>query len=139
MSTSARRGIFFLLLASHRIVAPSNLPPTTRCPNYAHLEPARPQDKKANCDPPPGLFANIVLRNITINKPAVSPGVIYGNSSVPMQNIVFDSVRIIDPPSNGAFGKDYYYCKGVQSGVAVGDTYPVPPCFANHTRTGSTL
>merc|ERR1739847_33118 len=35
----------------------------------------------ANCGSPPGLIANVTLRNITINKPVTSPGVIFGNTS----------------------------------------------------------
>ena len=27
----------------------------------------------------------------------------------------------------------YLSCDGVQSGVAAGDTWPLPPCFADHT------
>ena len=44
----------------------------------------------------------------------VSPGLLYGNASLPMQGIVFDGVRFQDPPADGAFGKDYFFCKGVR-------------------------
>ena len=48
-------------------------------------------------------------------------------------DLVFDGVRVTNPPANGAWGKKYYYCKGVSSGVAMGGTWPVPPCFRNQT------
>jgi len=104
--------------------------------NPCHGDPCSlcwPQVPYSNCDSPAGLFANITLRNVTIKKPALSPGVIFGNSTNPIRGLVFDGVRVIDPPSNGAWGKDYYYCKGVQSGIAKGDTWPVPPCFKDET------
>ena len=62
------------------------------------------------------------------------PGVIFGNSTNPIKGLVFDGVRVIDPPSDGAWGKKYYYCKGVSSGIAKGDTWPVPPCFEDQTN-----
>merc|ERR1712080_476572 len=88
----------------------------------------------SNCASPSGLFANITLRNVTILKPKLSPGVIFGNSSNPIQGLVFDGVRVKDPPAHGSWGKDYYYCDGVKSGIAMGDTWPVPPCFEDHTN-----
>ena len=90
-----------------------------------------PQTKSATCPGVAGLIDGLTLRNITINKPESSPGVIIGNSSVPIRNIVFDGVRFIDPPAHGAFGSDYFHCVGVQGGVARGGTWPVPPCFTN--------
>ena len=36
-------------------------------------------------------------------------------------------------PADGAFGKDYFHCEGVQGAVATGGTWPVPPCFSNNT------
>ena len=87
----------------------------------------------ANCDSAPGTFANITLRNVTINKPKTSPGVIFGNSSNPIRGLVFHDVKFIDPPKDGSWGKDYFYCKGVSAGVATGDTWPVPPCFEDRT------
>lgn len=100
--------------------------------NPCHGDPCSlcwPKVPGANCDSPPGLFANITLRNITVNAPKTSPGVIFGNGTVPIRNLTFDGVRIIDPPQHGAWGTDYYYCKGVASGHAIGGTWPVPPCF----------
>ena len=89
-----------------------------------------------NCEAVPGLFANITLRNISILNPSTSPGVIFGNDSNPIQGLVFDGVKVTNPPSGGAWGKDYYYCRGVATGVATGDTWPVPPCFKDETRNG---
>jgi len=87
----------------------------------------------AKCPGVAALLDGLTLRNITIKKPSTSPGVIIGNSSVPMRNIVFDGVTFIDPPADGAFGSDYFHCEGVQGGVAKGGTWPVPPCFTNAT------
>jgi len=80
------------------------------------------------------LIDGLTLRNITINKPKLSPGVIIGTDSVPMRNVVFDDVRFIDPPADGHFGKKYFHCEGVQGGVAKGSTWPVPPCFTDLTN-----
>lgn len=110
--------------------------------NPCHGDPCSlcwPQVRSANCESPPGLFANLTLRNITILKPKLSPGVIFGNSTNPIQNLVFDSVRVIDPPDDGAWGKTYYYCKGVESGVARGRTWPVPSCFRDETEKDAAL
>jgi len=96
-----------------------------------------PTLKSSSCPGVPGLIDGLTLRNITVKKPRLSPGVIIGNISVPMKNIVFDSVRFIDPPVNGAFGTDYFYCEGVENAVAIGDTWPVPPCFTDQSTTRS--
>ena len=58
-------------------------------------------------------------------------GVILGTEQTPMRNIVFDGVRVVDAQSETL--ASYYKCEGVQSGVAMGDTYPVPPCFQDQT------
>ena len=58
-------------------------------------------------------------------------GVILGTEQTPMKNIVFDGVRVIDAQDETL--ASYYKCEGVQSGVAMGDTYPVPPCFEDRT------
>lgn len=42
-------------------------------------------------------FENITLRNILIDDPILSPGVIMGNASNPMKNIVFDNVTMKVP------------------------------------------
>jgi hypothetical protein len=42
-------------------------------------------------------WSNIVLRNITINNPKTSPGVIIGNSSNPITGLVLDNVVVNNP------------------------------------------
>lgn len=92
------------------------------------------QDKAAACNAPvAGSYINITLRNITINNPKMSPGVIFANSSNPMQHVLFDSVVVNDPASD-PWGDKYYFCEGVANGRATGSTSPVPPCFTDETR-----
>lgn len=92
-----------------------------------------PSLKSSKCPGVAALIDGLTLRNITINKPKLSPGVIIGNNSLKMRNLVFEDVRFIDPPADGTFGKDYFHCEGVESGVAKGSTWPVPPCFTDDT------
>ena len=47
------------------------------------------------------------------------------------QNIVFDGVRTIEAANPDL--ERYYKCEGVENGLALGDTYPVPPCFLDNT------
>ena len=83
---------------------------------------------EASCPIPSGItWNNIVLRNITVNHPQISPGVIIGNLSNPMHNVLFDNV-IVNDPSLHPWGTDYYACSGVE-GIAQGNTEPTPPCF----------
>jgi len=79
------------------------------------------------------IYENITLRNITIVDPKFSygQGVILGNPETPMQNIVFDGVRVLNAANSDV--ERYHSCEGVGSGVALGDTYPVPPCFEDMT------
>eukprot|EP01052_Picozoa_sp_SAG31_P043274 SAG31_NODE_7156_length_1771_cov_7.286483_2_plen_96_part_00 len=82
------------------------------------------------------LYADITLRNLTIISPAQSVGVVLANSTTPMQNVLFDGVRVTGKIPNGQKPWEkvgYYVCEGVQNGVATGDTYPVPPCFEDRT------
>eukprot|EP01062_Namystynia_karyoxenos_P010444 TRINITY_DN136_c0_g1_i3.p1 TRINITY_DN136_c0_g1~~TRINITY_DN136_c0_g1_i3.p1 ORF type:complete len:456 (+),score=169.32 TRINITY_DN136_c0_g1_i3:74-1369(+) len=84
------------------------------------------------CDAPSlGTYANITLRNITVNNPKMSPGVLLADASNPMVNVVFDNV-VINNPGDKPWGDDYYKCENVQ-GVATGTTNPVPPCFKDMT------
>jgi hypothetical protein len=78
-------------------------------------------------------YENITLRNITIADPQFNygQGVILAAEDTPMENIVFDSVRVID--SQGEEFSKYTSCEGVSSGVALGDTNPIPPCFEDRT------
>ena len=81
------------------------------------------------CPVPGGMtWDNIVLRNITINKPKYSPGVILGNSTKPMTNLVFDNV-VVNDPGIIPWGEKHYECRGVKGAKAIGGTKPVPPCF----------
>ena len=91
-----------------------------------------PVDPFAKCPSPLGnvKWTNITLRRIRILNPKESPGVIFGNLSVPMKGVVFDNV-VVTPLDKGKkpWGDQFYYCKGVSRGVAIGGTTPVPPCF----------
>lgn len=71
---------------------------------------------------------NIVLRDIFIHEPKNSPGVVIGNISHPMTNIVFDNV-VVTGGSDKPWGSDGYACYGVVNGTAIGGTSPVPVCF----------
>merc|ERR1712107_778305 len=39
-------------------------------------------------------FSNIALRNIRIEQPLISPGVIMGNQTNPMRNLTFENVQV---------------------------------------------
>jgi len=81
------------------------------------------------------IYQNITLRNITIVDPQFSygQGIILGNPATPMQNIVFDGVRVVEAADDKV--SRYHTCLGVQTGIALGDTFPVPPCFEDRTDT----
>jgi polygalacturonase len=93
-----------------------------------------------NCPPPPTTIAwtNITLRDVKIRSPKESPGVVFGNPKRPMQGVVFDRV-VVEPadPSTRPWGKDFYYCEGVE-GIGQNSTYPLPPCFTNSPE-GATM
>lgn len=72
-------------------------------------------------------WKNILIKDVTINNPEGSPGLIFGNSSNPIQNIIFDNVVVVNPGSE-PFGMNYY-CDGVKNGVVKGNTSPTPSCF----------
>lgn len=82
--------------------------------------------------PKDGQYTNITLRNITINNPKQSAGVLIANASSPMVNVLFDNV-VVNNPASKPFGDDQYYCAGSAIGVATGVTTPVPPCFKDLT------
>lgn len=87
-----------------------------------------PELPGATCPGVPGaLYANITLRNITVISPKQSPGVLIADPSTPMQNVVFDNVKVSNPGSE-PWGNSFYKCENV-NGVATGTTDPVPPCF----------
>jgi len=81
-------------------------------------------------------YENITLRNITIVDPKFGwgMGVVIGSEDNPMRNITFDGVRVVNAENDDV--QKYYTCKGVESGVATGDTFPVPPCFRDETTRG---
>ncbi len=84
----------------------------------------------AICNASDSLYRNILLKNVTIVDPEMSPGVILGSSKNPMENVVFEDVIVINPPRNH---DDYYRCEGVKNAVATGKTCPVPNCFDDQT------
>mmetsp|Transcript_24108 Transcript_24108/g.33804 ORF Transcript_24108/g.33804 Transcript_24108/m.33804 type:complete len:421 (-) Transcript_24108:22-1284(-) len=88
-----------------------------------------PMVPSATCAAPEdGQFIDITLRNVTINyPPSQGTGVIIGSEKYPMQNITFDGVIVNHASSN----PDYYACEGVETGIAQGGTWPVPPCFTS--------
>ena len=85
------------------------------------------------------LYADILFKNITIISPAQSVGVILANQTTPMQNVVFEDVRVVGTMPHGPDpwdAVDYYVCEGVAGGVARGSTHPVPKCFKDETDGG---
>jgi polygalacturonase len=92
-----------------------------------------PELPSAECNAPLSQYRNILLKNITVNNSAKSPGVIIGNSDMPMENIVFEDV-VFNNPGDKPWGEDFFTCEGVASGVATGNTWPVPPCFTDRTN-----
>merc|ERR1712224_496681 len=75
-------------------------------------------------------FSDILLRNVRIVQPLLSPGVILGNASNPMINVTFDDV-VVDfgaRPLEGRFpwGRKYQ-CEHANV-RSLGATQPVPQC-----------
>ena len=98
-------------------------------PQFAELLP-----NKATCEGQSNSrYENITLRNITIYDPQYKygQGVILAAEDTPMENILFHDVRVVDAKGDD-FAK-YTSCEGVLSGIATGNTYPVPPCFEDQT------
>jgi len=82
-----------------------------------------PQWSAAKCYAPPlGTYENILLRNITVNNPSNSPGVLLGNETNPMINVTFEDV-VVNNPGDKPWGDDGYYCENIE-GVATGKTWP---------------
>ncbi|KAL6053227.1 Polygalacturonase [Balamuthia mandrillaris] len=73
-------------------------------------------------------FHNITLRRVTIQDPWLSPGVILGNSTNPMQGLVFDGVVVRGGPGWFPFGGEYH-CEHV-FGKAI-NSQPVPSCLSS--------
>ena len=73
-------------------------------------------------------FSNITLRRVTVKGHALfSPGVLLGNASNPMRNVVFEDVVFENPAGRLPFPGGYK-CESVD-GVVLGRTSPVPSCF----------
>eukprot|EP00931_Biecheleriopsis_adriatica_P090347 TRINITY_DN64348_c0_g1_i1.p1 TRINITY_DN64348_c0_g1~~TRINITY_DN64348_c0_g1_i1.p1 ORF type:complete len:448 (+),score=78.88 TRINITY_DN64348_c0_g1_i1:161-1504(+) len=90
-----------------------------------------PEVPDTECNAPANAqYTNITLRNITINNPKKSAGVLLANETSPMRNVVFDNV-VVNNPKTSPF-QEHYYCRNV-NGVATGRTSPVPPCFQDMT------
>lgn len=92
-----------------------------------------PELPGAECNAPLSYYKNITLRNIVIVNATKSPGVILANASTPMVDITFDNV-VFKNPSLTPFNTSFYYCTGVLSGKAIGNTWPVPNCFSDETK-----
>jgi len=84
----------------------------------------------ATCNAGASSYKNILLKNITIVNPKMNPGVIFGNETTAMEDIVFEDVKVVNPHKGK---EDYYKCEGVKNGIARGSTYPVPSCFEDQT------
>lgn len=68
-------------------------------------------------------FTNITLRRIEIIDPVLSPGVVLGNETNPMQGIVFDAVRVTRPGTIPFYGN---YQAMHAYGVSVNGSSPDP-------------
>jgi polygalacturonase len=77
-------------------------------------------------------FQNIVLRDIVVKRPLLSPGVLLGNASNPM-GVTFENV-VVEQPGLFPFGHTYK-CEHV-SGTAT-DSTPKPPCMSASLNAGS--
>jgi hypothetical protein len=75
---------------------------------------------------PQVTVANLTLRRVAVTGALLSPGVLLANASNPATGFGWDGVvfqHVSTWPVPGG-----YLCEGVQ-GVAMGGTFPVPPCF----------
>ena len=75
-------------------------------------------------------FRNITLRNVVIDSPLLSPGVILGNDTNPME-VLFDNVTVRNPgpwPYNSTYDVRGTY------GVCVPPCDPLPPGFMVQAR-----
>lgn len=103
------------------------------------IGPAQQTENKGDCSllwpnpavscPVPSYFDwdNITLRDVFILNAKMSPGVVIGNITNPMKNIVFDNVQAT-PPSLSPWGTKFYACYAAEGKTERG-TIPVPPCF----------
>ena len=82
-------------------------------------------------------FVNITLRDVSIERPLLSPGVLLGNETNPVRNVVFDNVTVQragrfpwhedTPPWKGTYKSEFV------EGVCV-DCDPVPDGFTVLSR-----
>ena len=74
-------------------------------------------------------FSNITLKDIFIESPRLSAGVLMGNDQNPMSNLLFDNVEVNNPSGRPWKEDGYGECVGVKNGYYRGRTWPVPKCF----------
>jgi len=110
---------------------------------HEHLDGKCPLNYPVGRQPCPqpscATFENITLTNILIEDPLLSPGVILGNSSNPMRNIVFENVTVHVPMRNILnhgrlpFHEDFFPFQGRYKCENVVGTcrqcYPAPHCL----------
>ena len=70
----------------------------------------------------------MTFKDITITNPKNSPGLILGNTTNPMEGLIFDNVMVTHTDW-WPWHKNYYKCEGVAESFVLGETTPVPPCF----------
>lgn len=70
-------------------------------------------------------FRNITLKDVVIDHPWLSPGVIMGNSTIPMKDIVFDNVNMIGDTGKVPFHSNYQ-CSDAD--VTFKNSFPVAKC-----------
>ena len=77
-------------------------------------------------------FANITLRDVRVTDPLLSPGVVLGNATNPMENILFDGVRVSfnGSAARGRFPWGRKYRCEHAAVRSVGGTEPAVECDA---------
>jgi len=87
-----------------------------------------PHEHDAECTMTPSLnVSQVMFKDITVVGGAISPGVMIGNESNPMTDIVFDNV-LAHNAARWPWGSSFYACYGM-NGTTTGNTYPQPQCF----------
>jgi len=79
---------------------------------------------------------NITFRNILIDSPQISPGVITGNNTNPMRLIKFENVTVLKPGMD-PWGGNYWYCDGLVNSTASGGALNptcLLPVWEKHTK-----
>lgn len=85
-----------------------------------------------------GFYENVTLKNIFINNPKMSAGVVIAHREAPMKNVIFDNV-VVTNPAKEPFGDHHYHCENAGNAVALGSTWPVPACFKDETTPGKAV